>query len=171
MESIEQQIASLQQNYYSQNKKNAFFKNSQKQDLAKSITQTIDINTLFSKSIYIIENTNIVYIDYPLLKTFMCEEIYNSCIDYILLKYSEAIQQYGSYEVQVNLKSFSMSAAQRYQTVIKMFSDRCNNASTNYAQIMTKMTTLNTPSMIDTIQRFLKPFIDPTIVNKIEFRK
>jgi len=53
MESIEQQIASLQQNYYSQNKKNAFFKNSQKQDLAKSITQTIDINTLFSKSIYI----------------------------------------------------------------------------------------------------------------------
>jgi len=33
------------------------------------------------------------------------------------------------------------------------------------------MTTLNTPSMIDTIQRFLKPFIDPTIVNKIEFRK
>ena len=30
MENIEQQIASLQSNYYSENKKNSFFKNSQK---------------------------------------------------------------------------------------------------------------------------------------------
>ena len=90
MEDIEQQIAYLQSNYYSENKKKTFFKNSQKQDLAKTITQNIDVQLLMEKSVYILENSDIVYIDYSILKTFLCEEIYEFSIQFLLNKYGSS---------------------------------------------------------------------------------
>lgn len=171
MEDIQKQIESLQTNYYDKNKKNTFFKNNQKQDLAKTITQHISINELMKKSVYTLPDTNIVFIDYPILKTFLCEDVYHDCINYLLNEYQMTINKYGNYQVTVDLKGFTISAAQRYQKGVILFTDKCNESTTKFSEIMTKMTILNAPSMIESIQKFLKPFIDPQIVNKIIIAK
>ena len=170
MENIEQQIASLRSNYYSENKKNIFFKNSQKQDFAKTITQNIDVQLLMAKSVYILENSDIVYIDYPILKTFLCEDIYEVCIQFLLNKYLEVINKYTKYSVHVNLQGFSVSAAQRYQKGIMLFTERCNASNAKFPELLEKMVIINTPSVIEAIQKMLRPFIDPIIFGKIHIQ-
>jgi len=170
MDGIDKQISNLQQQFYAENKKKSFFKNSQKQDLAKPLVQEFNLTTLLSSSIYIIPDTNIIYMDYPILKTFLFEDIYEKSINFILEKYSHAIQEYNSYVVQVNLKGFTISAAQRYQKGIMMFTDKCNNSTTKFAELMEKMVIINAPSMMETINNMMKPFIDPILVGKIHFQ-
>lgn len=167
MDNIQKQIESLQKKYYNENNKNSFFKNNQKKDLAKTITQKISIDDLMKKSVYTIPATNVVFIDYPILKTFLCEDVYEYSINYLLQEYQNNIDKYGNYEVSVNLHGFTVSAAQRYQKGIILFTHKCNESNTKYSEIMTKMTILNPPSMIESIQKFLKPFMDPIIFNKI----
>ena len=170
MDGIDKQISNLQQQFYAENKKNSFFKNSQKQDFAKSLVQELNLTTLLTSCIYIIPDTNIIYMDYSILKTFLFEDIYEKSIDFILEKYSHAIQQYNSYVVHVNLKGFTISAAQRYQKGIIMFTEKCNNSTTKFAELMQQMVIINAPSMMETINKMMKPFIDPLLVGKIHFQ-
>jgi hypothetical protein len=167
MDDIQKQIETLQKNYYNENNKNTFFKNNQKKDLAKTIAQNISVCDLMKKSVYTIPETNVVFIDYPILKTFLCEDVYDYSINYLLQEYQNNINKYGNYQVSVNLKGFTISAAQRYQTGIILFTNKCNESNTKFSEIMDKMTIINPPSMFESIQKILKPFMDPIIFNKI----
>jgi hypothetical protein len=167
MDDIQKKIEILQKNYYNENNKSKFFKNNQKKDLAKTITQNISIIDLMKKSVYTIPETNVVFIDYPILKTFLCEDIYDYSINYLLQEYQNNINKYGNYEVSVNLNGFTVSAAQRYQKGIILFTHKCNQSTTKFSEIMDKMTIINPPSMFESIQTILKPFMDPIIFNKI----
>lgn len=170
MDDIQKQIETLQKNYYNENNKNTFFKNNQKNDLAKTITQNISVYDLMKKSVYTIPETNVVFIDYPILKTFLCEDIYDYSINYLLQEYQNNINKYGNYQVSVNLKGFTVSAAQRYQKGIILFTNKCNESNTKFSEIMSEMVILNAPNMIQSIQNFLKPFMDPIIFSKITIK-
>jgi hypothetical protein len=56
--------------YYSENKKNVFFKKDQKMDMASKIATEFNLDDLIRKTIYIIPGTNQIYFDYNVFKMY-----------------------------------------------------------------------------------------------------
>lgn len=164
-------INQLQKTYYETHGKNVVFKNGQKQKCAEYLAEQLDVNILVEKTARIIPNTNCVFLDYMVFKIYAHETIYERTVECILNLISECINKYGSFEVHINLKSFTISAAQRYLEIIKLFCNRCLQSNTRYASYITKMVIYNTPSMIDGISRLLRPFINDYVRERLDLVK
>lgn len=160
-------IAELQGNYYSENQKNIFFKKSQKNDCAASISNTLDTQTLLANTVYLINNTNRIYFDYNVFKTYANENNYELIIDRIITLFDCCVENFDSYEFHFNVNSFTVSATERYKKVINLFLNKCFSSNTYYSNKLTTMYIYNIPSMFDQISRILNPFIDPIVRNKI----
>jgi hypothetical protein len=161
-------INQLTTQYYSDNKKNLFYKNAQKQECANTITNTIGIEELMHKTCFIINDTNCVFIDYVIFKTFAVPENYEQLVEYILSLFNYCIQRYGVYEAHINLNSFTISAAERYKTIISLFINKCmvdNNSC--YSEKITKMGIYNTPNTFNSISKILLPLVDNNVKQKI----
>ena len=159
--------------YINDGGKNTFFKNAQKQKCSEIVNSQFNLYDLLQNTVYIIPGTNKIYLDYPRFKQFANNT--NSCeiIDYIIGLLNHCTTQYGPYELHINLKGFSVSAADRYKSHIQLFCGKCyslNNKSTiSFAQLLLKMYIYHTPSVIETITKLFSPFIDPEIPKKIVF--
>jgi len=164
-----ERMNSVQTEYFSKNSKNQLFKKSQKFDCAKYITDQLDINTMIAEAVFIIPNTNIIFIDYVIFKIFANEDIYNRIIDHIMELFDYAIQYYGSIQVNFNLRTFTVSAAERYIPAIKQFCNRCLTNQTNYTQFMNAFRILNTPSVMEMIISIVKPFVEKDVIMKLTF--
>ena len=127
--SILEKVNELKNTYYSDNGKNVLFKNKQKFECANNIINSIGIDDLIRKTIYIIQDTNNVYIDYTLFKLFATPEQYNRIVDYAISAINFSINKYGSYEVHINLDTFTVSAAERYKHIIIIFLNSCRDRS------------------------------------------
>ena len=164
-------INELKENYYSVNSKNSFFKKSQKLDCAKYISESIELNTLIDNTVYAIPEKNIVFINYPVFKYYANPENYGKIIEHIINVFKYVIEYYSTYEVYINLSTFTVSAAERYKEVIKIFCDTTINDGTNFSGLLSKFHILNTPTVMEMIVKILKPLADPVVMQKIQFYK
>lgn len=164
----------VQTDFYTNNGgKNILFKNNQKQKCTESITNQFNLYDLLKSTVYIIPNTNKIYLNYLLFKTFANNSNNNEIIDYIIELLCQCINTYGQYEMHINLHSFSISAAERYKSSIQLFCEKCyslnNTCNVNFAGMLIHMYIYNTPSVISTITQLFKPFIDPLLNQKLIF--
>jgi hypothetical protein len=166
-----EKLNGLKDEYYATHSKNTFFKKSQKMDCAKYISDSIDLDTLIDNTIYVVPNTNTIYIDYTVFKLYATPENYDKIIDHIMNTFKYIINYYSTYEVYINLDSFTVSSAERYKDIIRSFCDKCLNDSTNFGELLSKFHILNTPSVMELIIKIFKPFVDPIVINKIQFHK
>ena len=152
--------------YYDDNKKNVFFKKDQKMDLANKVCTEFDINQLIHKTIYIIFGTNKIYVDYTLFKLYANPSVFESIITHVQDLSMRCIQEYGVFECHLNIDTFTVTAAERYQNIIHMF---CNQPldGFDYTRVMTNLFVYNVPSSIDVISKILLKFVDPTVKAKI----
>ena len=162
-------IEELTNQYYSDNKKNTFFKSSQKMECATTVTNEIGIDALIQKTIYIIPNTNCVFMDYTIFKTYATPDNYNKIVGYILSLFDYCIANYGEYYAHVNLDSFTISAAERYKNLIECFLTNCMSSESQYSFKLKHMLIYNTPNTFNNISKLLMPFIDPLVRQKIMF--
>ena len=160
-------IQSLQDDYYSKNKKNVLFKEKQKEDCAKTISKQFILKELLENTFFIIPNTNKIYIEYLLFKTFVEPSNYNDVLKRMFDLINFCIVNYKSYEVHINLSTFTISSAQRYKDVISMYNSYCLSSETQYASLMKSMHVYNMPNVMDTIISILNPFIDVSLKTKI----
>jgi hypothetical protein len=77
------------------------------------------------------------------------------------------IQYYGTFTVNINLRTFTVSAAERYKDVIEMFCKDCLKSETRYGQKMTKMCIYNSPGMIENFTKIFLHLLDPHVRNSI----
>ena len=161
------QIAELQNQFYAQNTKSTFFKNTQKIECAAAITQSIQIDELFKKTVYCVPNTNRVYFDYTIFKTYGHPGIYDQLMDYSLAIFTACIEAYGRFEIHINLQSFTMTAAQRYRDITQIFFTRCLQRNTVFYNHIDSLHIYNPPKMIDALSNLFSGFIDDTIRSKI----
>jgi len=166
--SLKNQIEKLQKTYYEENGKNVIFKNTQKKQCAEYLTGQMDVSILLDKTVFIVPNKNCVFLDYTVFKLYAHEPMYETIVKHILTVISNCIDQYGCFETHINLKSFTISAAQRYVNVIKLFCNLCLQSNTRYASLINKMVIYNTPSMIDVISKMFRPFINDRVRERIE---
>jgi len=161
------QISQLQQEYYNHNTKKTFFKKNQKLELAGLVSNNFNMNDLLKSALYIIPNTNKIYFDYPVFKTFANPENYVNIVNYLIQLLNECIHYHNSYEMHLNLKTFSISAVERYRTGIEWFCTECLKNNMNYNEKIVHMHIYHTPSVIDTIATILDRFIHPDVKKKI----
>ena len=147
--------------------KNTFFKKSQKLDCAKKMSQAFNLQEMIQRTVFIIPGTNKIMFDYTVFKLYACPENYDIIVTYIIHLYDCLLLQYPSFEANVNLDSFTISAAERYKGVIQTFCNKCMNTQTKYSKMITKMNIYYTPSMIESISNFLKQFIDTDVRDQI----
>ena len=165
--SILHEIHQYKDNYYQSEGKNRFFKKSQKMDCAKKISEQFDLHTLISHTIYQIPDTNKLLFDYTVFKLYATPENYDTIIQYVLTLFEYVLMKYSCFEMNVILDTFTISAVERYKTVIQMFCDKCIASNTVYSKHMTQMNLYYTPSMIDSIRSVLRPFIDNNVYDRI----
>jgi hypothetical protein len=147
--------------------KYSFFKKSQKLDCAKKMSQTFNLQDMLQKTVFIIPGTNKIMFDYTIFKLYACPDNYNEIVDYIIKLYDCILLQHPTFEANVNLDSFTISAAERYKGVIQIFCNKCMNSQTKYSKLTKQMNIYYTPSMIESIATLLKPFIDKDVGERI----
>ena len=166
-DSLVNMMEKYREDYYQTNKKNTFFKNNQKLDCAKGMTQTFNINEMIKQTVYRLPGSNKVIFNYPIFKLYAHPDNFEMIIQSVLNVYDEILLDYLTFEAHVILEGFTISAAERYKTAIQMFSNKCMNSSTKYSQLTTAMYIYYTPSMIESISAFLRPFIDTNVYERI----
>jgi hypothetical protein len=166
--SIESKIEQARGHFYEkQGGKSWFQKTQQKQECAMEIRKRIPLNDLYQQTFYIGSNTNHIYINYPLFKTFAHPDIYRNTIQYILTLFTHCIETHGTFEVHVDLKSFTITAAQRYRDLINQFCNECLSRNTLFTSKLTCLFIYNSPKMFDAISAIFSGFIDDQTRAKI----
>jgi hypothetical protein len=160
-------LTNLRNQYYSDTGRNVFFKNKQKMECATTICNSIGLEQIIDKTIYCIQNSNIVFFDYTIFKMYATPENYNQIVSHALLMCRHKISEHGKFEIHINLNSFTVSACERYKDIIQIFCNECLRSNTRYSINLSKLIVYNSPNMIDSISRIILPFIDPIVRNKI----
>jgi hypothetical protein len=161
-------IKEKQDNYYSKNSKRNIFKNSQKIMCAEEINKEFRFMDLINATIYQIPNTNKVYFDYLIFKSFAIQPIYETIIQHILDLFDAVISKFSRFEVHMNLDTFSMSAAQRYNEIIQLFCNKCLFAETRYANFMDKFYIYNAPTIMRNMSTLFSSMINENVKRRVE---
>jgi hypothetical protein len=157
----------LKTQYYKKNTKNTIFKKTQKIECAQELSTNFDMELLYSKTFFIIPNTNKVFVDYTVLKEYAHPSIYMDAIHYFLGLILNTIRIYNTFDLHINLNSFTISAAERYKNSIILFCNECVKHETQFANQLDKMYIYYTPSVIESIMSFFSKIIAPEITNKV----
>jgi hypothetical protein len=157
-------IEQIQNEFYSENggKKSFFFKNKQKNDIANKICKSFNIDELLSESIYIIPEKQCIYLNYELVKTFLTEEMLNQLIDHLVKLYDISLRDYKDLKLHINLNGFTISASERYKsliiTIIQKFEEISLKSDVIYSKYIQSIFFYNTPSFINNFILIFKPF-------------
>ena len=144
-------------------------KTSQKSECAETISRQIPLEELMCNTIYIIPNSCSIYMDYPLFKTYVSSINYQFMVNHIFETINEVIRRCGTFEMHINLNTFTISAAERYNQIIQSFCNECCKNNTQYSELLNRMYIYNTPSMIQTISTFMVKYTADSIKSKTSF--
>jgi len=162
---ILEKINSLKSDYYTENKKNTFFKNNQKFDCANTIVQQINKTDLFNSIIKIDENR--LLFNYTMFKTIIHPAIYIDFIHFIFQQNDTILQTHSMYDVIVDFKGLTMTGVERYKGFISTLSDEGLKNGKNFLQKLGKITIVNPPFMVANVGKILLPLMDKCVKEKI----
>jgi len=166
---ISEKIKNIKDMFASSSMNASIFKNTNKLNCAKMVSDNMNIQELIKHTIFIIPNTNKIYMDYALFKTYAHDQIYDILIQYVIHLFNVCIESHNSFELHIDLNTFSISAAQRYKPAIQKFCNECLSNGTDMMLHLSIFRIYNTPSMIDSISSIFRPFISDQIKNNVEF--
>lgn len=161
-----QKVTELQQLYYSTNTKHTFLKKQQKNECANVVSNLVGTNNMLNHCIYTFDGYK-VYIDYTVFKTFVCPDNYNLIVDYFMNIIHTIINEYGRYQLYVNLQTLTISALERYRSVIMQLSSRC--VADQIEPFIEIFQIHNAPSFLTATSSLLSPFMPDSVKNKIVF--
>lgn len=160
-------IEKLTEDYYNKNNKNLVFKSNQKADCANYISSSLNVDELIQNTAYIIPGTNKVFIDYTIFKTYGTPEVFQPVINHIKNLNISCIEKYGSFEVHLNCESYTVSAHERYKEIFILFTNAHMNCGYLFSELVSGVFVYNTPSIINIVLTFCKPFIETVVLSKI----
>lgn len=161
---LEKEIAKAKDEFYSgSGGKNTFFKKQQKFDCAKQIVNRVSLDMLLARSCYIVPNTYCAHIDYPTLKLYASPETFATISEYIMANFKKVTDEYGTFEVFLNLDGLTVSGAERYRGLIETFCGRCFNLNTGFSQTITRFVVYNSPNIIEAIKPIVLPFMEENV--------
>jgi hypothetical protein len=160
-------INNLRTEYENENKKGFFPSKQYKFDCANSVLKTIDLDTLLNSTLTVLPNSYHLFFDYTVFKTFATPELYDTIMKYAITKITNCINTYGTYEMHVNLNTFSVSAFHRYRTIIELYAHECNTNRREFHEKLKTMHIYNIPSTVETISQLIGPLLSPLVRQKV----
>jgi len=160
-------IEQIKEEYYDKNGKNIIFKKSQKNECAKEISNFVDTDLLIQNTMYIIPNSNKIYFNYEMFKLYANDDNYEKISKYLLSLFQICIDQHSNYEVHMSIKSFTISACERYKTFVLLLTQQCLQEKKNFSFLLTKFYIYYTPNCISNIIQITTPLIDPIVRHKV----
>lgn len=164
------QINNMRSAYEIKNKsKKGLFPSKQyKFDCATDILKTIDLDILLDNSIKRLPNSYHIFFDYPLFKTFTTPEIYDTIIQFVISKIIDCINEYGIYEMHINLQSFSVSGFHRYKILIERYMAKVDIEYPYFSKQIKAMHVYNVPSSIEMISQLIESLVPKEVLQKVE---
>jgi len=167
-EEIINKIEGIKADYYTANTKNMFFKNSQKLQVAQHISNQINVELLLDKTVYSINGSPNIYLDYTIFKLYANETNYDMIITYICGLVERVIATHGYFSFYTNFDGFTITAAERYRPCVELFVNNYYTASViKYTDYMQSWTLLNPPSIMDIIMKLFKKIIDERVAQRL----
>lgn len=160
-------INNLRTEYSNENKKGLFSTKQYKFDCANTVLKTFNLDTLLSSMLMILPNSYHLFFDYTVFKTFATPELCNTIIQYAVSKIGDCYKKYGTYEMHVNLHSFSVSAFQRYKPMIEAYSNELNLNYPEFHENVKAMHVYNVPISIETISQLMSPFFTSSVKDRV----
>lgn len=161
------QLEAAKNDFFSKQKKNIFFKSKQKSEYADNVCANFDLNDLLCHTMYVIPNTNKVYLNYVLFKQYANENNRERIVSFFVDLLRKTILEHTMIEFHLNMNTLSISATERYRKIVEMFAQCCLRDVTSFSKSISIIYIYYTPHMIETILKFIQPFMDPTLVKKI----
>lgn len=166
--SILSNIKITQDTFYSVSKKNMFMKENQKIQCAEAVLNEYSIDDLIAKTIYVGKDSNQIFVSYAMYKTYAISRNYRQIVNTLVQLIFQVIQTYGSFEMHIDLASFTSTAMQRNLNVFQLYYDTCCKEGLNYdRKTLDKIVIYNTPSVIQALSTLLIKFTDKSIKEKI----
>lgn len=162
---ILEKINALKADYYATNNKNMLFKKQQKFDLANSISQSIDINTLFGSIMQVSDST--MKFNYGVFKTVMNPNLYEGLVLHIFKASELLVNNFGTFHVIIDLKGLTMTGVERYKEFVSMLSQAGITYGKDFLKHIDKMYIENPPFMISSMAQVLLPLVDKSVKDKI----
>jgi|Laugresubdmm15sn_1035100.scaffolds.fasta_scaffold99103_2 hypothetical protein len=128
----------------------------------------MSIIDLFHQAVYIQEPNRICF-DYAVFKTFAQPPQYDAFTAYIIELMRQCIETHGGFEMHLNLSKFSVTAAQRYSEMIRVFCKQCLQSETEYSKLLIKLYIYNPPKILGSISALFVSFVDDNVKSKIVF--
>jgi hypothetical protein len=160
-------INELQTSYYSQNSKNLFFKQTQKTKCAEMISSNFTAEELLRNCCYQIPNTNQIYFNYLVFKTFAQPDNYDIIINYLIQIINNVLFTYPYFEAHFNINSFTVSAAHRYKECIILFLTKCSDRIPEFSNKLNTFNVYYSPACLESIQAILLPLIPVVVRSKM----
>jgi len=119
-----------------------------------TILDDFQFNFLLSNTVYILPTTsdnisNRIFIDFVNFKRFINRSHFNQVVDYFIGLIIEILKKYETIELHLNLKSFSVTAAEKYKDLVLLFYERYQ---VNYINRINSVYVYNTPHVFETIK-------------------
>jgi hypothetical protein len=154
--------------YYSDNKKNAVFKTTQKTDLANRVCDQFGLDELFVRAAFIIPNTNKIYVNYPILKLFTNPSNYEQFVNYTQSLFLKCLKSHSGYECHLNLDTLTITAVERHKKLIEIFArDPSQHGGVEFLTYVSKVFIYNTPSLIDNIIKLFAAILEPDLLSRV----
>ena len=165
-------IKQVQESYYSTTKKTIFNKKELKTKCAEHISQHISLVELVSKTVYIIPDTNRIFIDYTIFKTYASSSNYQDVVALLISHIISVINTHGKFEIHMNLDSLSVTGLDRHQSILKLYYDACLSINLSYDENqIDKIVIFNTPMIINSLIHIIVKYTDSSIKTKIVCHK
>jgi hypothetical protein len=166
---LEEEITKIKIEFYTSQPKKMFIKKAQKEECSEYVIQKISLEQLLQNTMYVIKNTNYIFIDYPLFKQYISVTYYDKFIQHMSQTIRNVIMEYGTYEMHINLLSFSVSAVEKYYVIIQTFYEMCNQHENMFLTQLSCIHIYNTPMMIHVIKAMLSKLNVESIRGKAIF--
>ena len=149
--------------YYSSNSKNRIFKNKQKLELAKTISNSIDLNNYLNDVIYIDQNNpEHIFVTYHKLKVIMHPDNFDFIVAHVDNLILSILNNNNNniYYLHVDIFSLTISGVQRLKPFIERFlTSIFYDGTKTRVDTLEKIFIYNSPSVISTIRVMLEPLV------------
>jgi hypothetical protein len=161
------QIVEAKNKFYDNNIKKTVFKNKQKLECTQKVSQDFDIKKMMECTVFIVPNKNVIYYNYLIFKLYGNEANQPILYRYFKGLVETLLAQYETFEVHVNLKTFSISACRRYYSMITSSFDD----NTLFTEKLSRLVIYNTPSIIDQITTILYATVKDVVPKTVYYYK
>jgi len=164
-------IKRFQEEFYKSEPKSILFKNKQKDKCSNAVLEKYELDILTERSIYVIESTKSIFVDYSILKLYINDTILQEIVDHTVDKIIFCMSNYTDYEVHLDLSGFTISALNRYKNLIyscyAMFRTASQRTGIDFERLLIRMCIYNTPSFVQSIKAIFASVFSPLLNGKM----